>query len=272
MTAVSARWIAAVRARESERPDRLFDDPYANELAGPEGFATMRRSEQATGAEDAYIPVRVRWFDDAILAAVAGGIGQVVALGAGLDTRPYRLGLGPHVYWYELDRAPTFAHKERVLAGVEPTCRRSIVAADLADDWPCALREAGFDPMARTLWLAEGLFIYLGEALILATLRSAARFCATGSILIADVIGTVGLHSPAMRSYRNWSASQQLPLPYASADPRPVLAAGGWPVRHLTTPGAADANFGRLRPLPGWVAGGTHLLVAQRAATRRRSG
>ncbi|MEJ7872748.1 MAG: class I SAM-dependent methyltransferase, partial [Rubrobacteraceae bacterium] len=45
--APTSRWMAAARARESERPDRLFDDPLAEALAGPEGFAWLERMEAA---------------------------------------------------------------------------------------------------------------------------------------------------------------------------------------------------------------------------------
>jgi methyltransferase (TIGR00027 family) len=90
---VTASWIAAVRARETERPDRLFADPYAKDLAGDRGFAMMSASERVGGGENSFIPVRVRWFDDLVVAVVAAGVRQVVSLGAGLDTRAYRLDL-----------------------------------------------------------------------------------------------------------------------------------------------------------------------------------
>ena len=35
------------------------------------------------------------------------------------------------------------------------------MAIDLRQDWPAALRAAGFNPAARTAWLAEGLLMYL---------------------------------------------------------------------------------------------------------------
>lgn len=154
----SAYWIAAVRARESARPDRLFDDPYASTLAGEQGVAMMVASEKASGGENRFLPVRTRYFDDAIGAAVAGGIRQVVLLGAGLDTRPFRLTFPADLTWFEIDRAEIFATKEPVLATGVTACRRLTVSADLALDWPAALRAAGFDEARRTVWVAEGLF------------------------------------------------------------------------------------------------------------------
>ena len=65
------------------------------------------------GGENAVIPVRVRWFDDLIVSA-APTMWQVVLLGAGLDTRPYRLVLPADVDWYEVDRQEIFTAKQAV--------------------------------------------------------------------------------------------------------------------------------------------------------------
>jgi methyltransferase (TIGR00027 family) len=120
VAAVSAYWIAAVRARETRRTDQLFSDPFAEKLAGERGFATMMASERQTGGENVTIPVRVRWFDDVTNDAVTAGIRQVVVAGAGLDTRPYRLDVPPDVDRYELDRPEVLADKESVLDGTIP--------------------------------------------------------------------------------------------------------------------------------------------------------
>jgi methyltransferase (TIGR00027 family) len=156
VTAASAHWIAAIRARESERPDRLFDDPYARDLAGELGFAAMTASERLSGGENRFVPVWVRWFDDAILAALAGGVRQVVLLGAGLDTRPYRLALPAPTVWFEVDVAEPLAHKDRGLHGQRPRSTRRPVVADLAGEWRPPLEAAGFDPAESTLWARPG--------------------------------------------------------------------------------------------------------------------
>ncbi|WP_326569557.1 SAM-dependent methyltransferase [Amycolatopsis rhabdoformis] len=264
MTVGSAFWIAAARARESEREDRLFHDPFAKELAGERGFTTMAASERATGGENAYLPVRVRWFDDVTLAAVADGTRQVVLLGAGLDTRPYRLDLPADVHWYEVDRAEVFTTKEPVLARATPRCHRRPVAADLGTDWTTPLLDAGFRPGERTLWIAEGLFFYLTEKQIRTLYETAAELSAPGSLFAADVTGTTGLDSPAMQPYRQWCAAHDVPPPFGCDDPPALAEAGGWTVEHLTAPGAADANHGRLRPQPGGlVPGRIHFVTAK---------
>jgi methyltransferase (TIGR00027 family) len=266
MTVGSAFWIAAVRARETERNDRLFNDPYARDLAGQRGFATMAASERASGGENAFIPVRVRWFDDLTLTTVASGVRQVVLLGAGLDTRSHRLDLPAEVDWYEVDREEILTCKDRVLAAATPRCRRHPVVGEITADWATPLLDAGFDRHARTLWLAEGLVFYLTEETIVATLRTASRFCAPGSLFAADVIGTTGLDSPAMQPYRNWCAANDVPPPFGADDPTALLTAGGWEFAHVTAPGAADANYGRLPAQPGGlIPGRTHLVTGRLA-------
>src|SRR6266699_6751320 len=90
----TAYWIAAARARETARPDRLFEDPYAAALAGDRGRRMLERAEAPTGRPNPFLPIRTRHFDD-VLVAEAGRDrpGQVVLLGAGLDTRGFRLPL-----------------------------------------------------------------------------------------------------------------------------------------------------------------------------------
>ncbi|GLK99351.1 class I SAM-dependent methyltransferase [Dactylosporangium matsuzakiense] len=268
MTSASAFWIAAVRARETGRGAPLFIDPFAHDLAGDYGYATMAASERVAGGENAFIPVRVRWFDDLTMTSAAAGVRQIVLLGAGLDTRAYRLDLPADADWYEVDRREIFQHKEPVLAEHSPRCQRHIVIADLGGDWAEPLLHAGLDPAARTLWLAEGLFFYLTEPMIVDLLHTAAALCGPASIVAADIIGTAGLDAAAMRGYRDWCDRNGVPPPFGADDPAALLHAGGWRAEHITTPGAADANYGRLPIQPGGrQPGRTHLVTASLATS-----
>jgi methyltransferase (TIGR00027 family) len=263
----TANWIAAVRARETSRTDRLFADPYAAELAGDAGFRAMQASERATGGENTFIPIRVRWFDDAVRAGVADGVAQVVLLGAGLDTRPYRLDLPETLNWFELDRANVFTQKLRVLADTRPNCHISRVEVELSEDWTTPLLQAGFTPDRSTLWLAEGLFFYLTEESIHQVLGSAAANCPGGSRFLADVMGTAGLTSEVMRPYRDWCARTGTPPPFGHDNPAELFAAGGWTAERLVTPGGPDANYGRVPRQPaGPRPGLPHLVAGMRAA------
>jgi methyltransferase (TIGR00027 family) len=163
---ITALGVAVVRAHESARPDRLFDDPYAAAFvtAAPDVFPQRTASRGSVGAMFATHTVfRTRYYDDYLLAACAGGVRQVVLLAAGLDTRAFRLPWPDQVHLFEVDLPGVLAFKHGVLdrMDAQPRCARTPVAADLRADWPTTLTAAGFDPALPTAWLVEGLLIYL---------------------------------------------------------------------------------------------------------------
>jgi methyltransferase (TIGR00027 family) len=161
--------VARIRAGESARPDRLFDDPYAAAFvaAMPQAYAdevARRRAPGSLGAVLAlHVVVRTRFYDDYLIAAAAAGCRQVVLVAAGLDTRAFRLDWPDGVRLFELDLPSVQAFKEPVLAqaGATPRCTRVVVEADLVTDWTARLTAAGFDRDQATAWLVEGLLVYL---------------------------------------------------------------------------------------------------------------
>ncbi|MFC1403906.1 MULTISPECIES: SAM-dependent methyltransferase [Streptacidiphilus] len=184
--------VARVRAAESRREDRLFADPYAKAFvraatgARSQAEHAAPRERSAGGAAlAARIVLRTRFFDDYLLRATAAGCRQVVLLAAGLDTRAFRLTWPEGTRVFELDLPPVVAFKERVLReeGAVPTCERSVLTADLREDWGAALREAGFDPAARTAWLVEGLLVYLETDQATSLLSTLTGLSAAGSLL-----------------------------------------------------------------------------------------
>jgi len=157
----TALWVAVYRARETERPDALFRDPWARRLAGARGeeiAASMPFSDKATWAWVA----RTVLFDQFIEEQVRGGADLVVNLAAGLDARPYRMALPPSLKWIEVDLPGILAYKEEILAGERPVCTLERVRLDLHD---VSGRRDLFDRLGRTarhaLIVTEGLLIYL---------------------------------------------------------------------------------------------------------------
>ena len=170
----TATAVAASRAVASQGPDALLDDPFAEPLVRAVGldiFVKMVDGEafdeddplmnRKTVSEQ--IAVRTRFFDDFFTAASDAGIRQAVILAAGLDTRGYRLPWPTGTVVFEVDQPQVVAFKTATLddLGAAPKATRKTVAIDLRDDWPSALREAGFDRAKPTAWIAEGLLPYL---------------------------------------------------------------------------------------------------------------
>jgi methyltransferase (TIGR00027 family) len=155
----TALWVAVFRARESERKDALFYDPYARQLAGERGEEIAKQ----VGMAGWPIVVRTQVLDELILKAVEeDGYDTVLNLAAGLDTRPYRLALPATLRWVEADLPDMVEYKRQALKDAKCFCRLERYAVDLSDP---AARRALFAQVGaaadKVLVITEGLLIYL---------------------------------------------------------------------------------------------------------------
>jgi len=187
---VTATMVAVARARATRANPPLISDPFAEPLVRAVGIDFLTQlaagevnpddlndthnattgSAKSTGLADTIdqvlidaATVRTKFYDEFFLEATNAGIEQVVILASGLDSRAYRLPWPSGTVVYEVDQPQVIAFKTRTLAklGAAPTVERRVVAVDLRDDWPNALRTSGFDPVQPTAWSAEGLLGYL---------------------------------------------------------------------------------------------------------------
>lgn len=242
----TALMVAAARAIETHRPDALARDGYA------EHFVRAARASAGWPVRPEHVPdgdanplwgrlgryfgLRTRVLDDFLLATVTAGARQVVLLGAGLDSRAFRLGWPAECVVFEIDTAQVLAFKHRVLDGLgaEPAVVRRPIAIDLRDDWAGALLAAGFDPARPCAWLAEGLLLYLPSAAEQRLIATVDRLSAPGSALAYEV--KLGRESLAVRGNPVYvAAKQQIGvdlLALFDAEPRPDSAADlvgrGW--------------------------------------------
>ena len=193
VTSVSSTAImmAAVRACETLREDRLFVDPFAAKLAGDEAVglaAPVVKGDEEQGRP--YGQVRTRFLDD-FLSAHAEDYSQVVLLGAGLDARAYRLELPKDLKFFEIDQPNIIDYKNEVLASDMPTCDRRVIAANLGEEaWVDLLLEAGFVPEEPSLWILEGFIYYLHEEQAVSLMEKINGLSAAGSRLGCDLINT----------------------------------------------------------------------------------
>ena len=145
----TAFWVASYRAAESARPDALFRDPLAARLAAARGRDMADRIDGSRQVEWVVV-MRTCIIDDFIREAIAAGCDTVLNLGAGLDTRPYRLELPPTLRWIEVDFAPTIDFKNAELRDEKPRCRLERRAVDLGD--PTARSSPTSTPAPRRCW------------------------------------------------------------------------------------------------------------------------
>ncbi|OBH15088.1 SAM-dependent methyltransferase [Mycobacterium sp. E3247] len=159
----TARWVAAVRAEETRRPDALFADPFSELLAGDRGaeiangFPYLARVLTASG-----IIARTAIIDKMITDVVGRDCDRVVNLGCGMDTRPFRLQLPQDLEWVEVDLPDIIDEKTRQLETVHPNCELSRVSADLSDPQVRThLLEETLQGSHKALVMTEGVLAYL---------------------------------------------------------------------------------------------------------------
>jgi methyltransferase (TIGR00027 family) len=240
----TARWTAAVRARESTRADRLFDDPWAASLAGKEGEEWIEKR-----SDDSVLPIvlRTRFFDEFLQRITfQSGIRQVVLMAAGLDTRAFRLTWPEGTRVFELDQPAVLQYKEQVLraAGAQPACGRQTIEVDLNDPWQGPLVEAGFDPQRPSGWLLEGFLFYLSTEHLARLLDQVDGLAALGSWLGFDVVNSAVLTSPLTRPWVEMQAASGAAWIGTMDDPQGFLASRGWQGT-LSQAGQPDAHHGR---------------------------
>jgi methyltransferase (TIGR00027 family) len=158
----TAIWVAHYRALESERPDALFQDPFAKVLAGSRGSEIAKDMGTMSRFTSWTLAIRTHIIDRMIHQLLDEGVDTVLNLGCGLDARPYRMDLPSSLHWIEVDYPQIIQHKEKALADEKPRCQLERITLDLADR---QRRQALFAKVAsqskKTLVLTEGVIPYL---------------------------------------------------------------------------------------------------------------
>jgi len=217
---------AAYRAAETDRPGALFRDPLAARLAGDRGRKIVASLPKQAFVGGWTVAIRTRIIDDLIQAAIAEGVDAVLNLGAGLDTRPYRMELPRTLRWIEADYPHVIALKEARLAGETPRCRLERVGLDLGD---AGARRSFLDEAAaqssKILVLTEAVTPYLSEDAV-SSLGADLRSHASIRYWVADYF------SPASYEYRRRSgmsrAMKNAPFLFEPKDYFAFFARIGW--------------------------------------------
>lgn len=278
--------VALIRARETARSDRLYEDPYAQAFADAAEREFLNPSAPL-GAADTWATVQklvevfyegrtvgVRMSDDSFRDAVAAGCRQIVMLGAGLDTHAFRLGLPRSVHLFEIDLPELFVFKERVLEeqGALASCERSIVPADLRGDWSAPLVEAGFADTVPTRWVDAGVLAYLPRDQARQVAATIGALSALGSQFgfghipldaMADRIRPVPGADRVMPGMTDGSVQRERGL---GPDAPQWLERQGWRTHFRDLAEIAD-SYGRALPNPS---GGGSVIAVRERQTRGR--
>ena len=240
----TARWMAVYRARESERPDAAFRDPFARALAGERGERIANALK--FGEENAWSFIaRTYLFDRFITRLVRHGADMVVNLAAGLDTRPYRMVLPASLRWVEVDLPDILDHKEEILADAKPVCELERVRLDLSNEDG---RRGLFADLGRrakhAVVISEGLVIYLMPEAV-ATLASDLAGPPSFQHWALDLTSP-GLLEMMKRSVGSAMNEAGAPFLFAPPEGPPFFAAYGWRPIEVRSLLKAAAKMGRL--------------------------
>ena len=185
----TAAGVATLRVMERYIPPerRLFDDPLAKPLFGPflgpllsllawqipRELLLRTRYFKAPGVAGGLL-CRFAYLDDVLRGALGSGVQSVVILGAGLDSRAYRIAGAESVCFFEVDH-PSVQDKKRArlahhLGALPPHVRFVPIDFD-TQDLSTELAAAGYEGTTRTLFIWEGVTQYISREALEGTLR-----------------------------------------------------------------------------------------------------
>jgi methyltransferase (TIGR00027 family) len=253
----TALMVAMWRAAENAHPSPLYRDPLAFKLAGDRGREIIKGFPKGRASISQWMmAIRTRIIDDLIHEAVADGTDLVLNLGAGLDTRPYRMELPSALHWVEVDRANITELKESRLFGEQPVCKLERVSCDLADiSSRRALLASMSEKSRNALVLTEGVIPYLSEDEV-GALASDLNKYSCFRYWIADYF------SPFITKYRESQSKrmrmENAPFKFAPKDYFGFFLNHGWQAKEVQYIADAAQKLGR--PAPKWV----HVMFAVR--------
>ncbi|KAG6609995.1 putative O-methyltransferase [Phytophthora cinnamomi] len=233
---------AYMRAIESTREDRVYNDPFAESLT-QQSRTELEKFLQGSSEQGVrwgnLVAIRSRYVDEA-LAHRSPDTSQIVILGAGLDTRAYRLEALRECHVIEIDQSSqAFDRKAEVLQEA-PLVSQSIdrLVANLADDdWDHKLRAHGFDSSSPTFWVMEGLFPHMERQSIITTLDTIDAVSAPGSEFWVDMAGHATF---------NVEGFGDITMKYSEVDPLSGLLRGiPWCLKMQVFLGEEGVHFGR---------------------------
>lgn len=194
--------IAGMRMNETHLPEdeRVFTDPYA-EFFFPEEVrkrvqdvhwvkTEQEKYEAIMPGVNGALAARVRYMDECLIEAIQSGFKQLVVIGAGYDTRAYRIaGVKENIRVFEVDHPLTQEVKIRTISEIFEAPPEHVVYLPVIfgkESVEDKLYPSGYDSRLKTLFIAEGLLMYLPPAAadnLLAFICNASK---PGSSFVAD--------------------------------------------------------------------------------------
>ena len=198
--------IAGLRASETQLPEdeQVFSDPYAEYFLPAETREGLRDLDSVRGSISMYeqmmpgvngaIAARIRFIDETLLDCCSKGFEQMVLIGAGYDTRAYRFAeVKKHLSVFEVDHPVTQqvkTDKIKEIFGRLPEYVTYVPVVFGADRMDQKLLENGYNPRLKTLFIIEGLLMYIPPPAVDGLLSFIVNVSGPGSAIVADYFST----------------------------------------------------------------------------------
>lgn len=246
----TAIWVAAYRAEESLRKDALFHDTFAQLLVGTEGelIATRTQGSRYTAWS---VVIRTFIIDRFIMNLLSHGIDTVLNLGAGLDTRPYRLNLSSNLRWIEVDFPKIIDHKNEKLKDQTPKCTLERVQLDLSNS---ELRDNFLNKISseskNVLVITEGVIPYLSNE-DARSLADALKKYENFKYWITEYYSPEILKF--LRTPKRLTQMKNAPFLFYPENWFAFFKESGWIEIETQYFGVESEKLGRTPPTPGWL-------------------
>jgi len=199
---ITAEGVAATRAIFNLHPDEKVrnDDHMAMAMVHPDywhysilsddfdAYQTIVKTFRITTSH--YVNARTKHIDAILTKAAADGIAQVVNLGAGYDSRAYRFRKAiPQVKFFEIELPEMVLEKKRRLKNVLGKVPDYVTFVPIdfkTQTIPDELKKAGYDPDMKTLFIWEGVTMYIPAEAVDSTLKFVSSQSASGSSVVFD--------------------------------------------------------------------------------------
>lgn len=248
---------------------RLFHDPVAEKML-PEGFEdTLTRDGVSSwwciGKKTAHeivkqcIRIRHRFFNDKIAEYLCkykkeGRTPQFVNMGCGLDGRAFYNIFPKETVIYEVDRKEVLEYKQQCVEGLVPKVKRVVVPCDIVeDDWQTKLVEKGFQVNQPTVWLAEGVLLYMPKEKVKTMLSTMAELSESGSFVAVDAVSSLVLQLSSVERAREHLEEQGSSLQFGVDFPERFLKSCGWNSPEVFQMGDMPYGDWPILNFPRWI-------------------
>ncbi|NOT78060.1 MAG: class I SAM-dependent methyltransferase [Bacteriovoracaceae bacterium] len=249
----TALWVAAYRALESKKTNALFKDEFAQILIGQlgKGLASYTQGSRYTAWS---VVIRTLIIDELIskiLENPFSEIDTILNLGAGLDTRPYRMSLPQKINWIEADFPQIIDLKNEKLDRFTPNCQLKRIAIDLTDiDKRKKFLTEISDKSKNILVLTEGVIPYL-------TNKQAESLACDLYALQNFKLWITEYYSPEilkfLRTPKRLKQMENSPFLFYPDHWFNFFKERGWKEEVTKYFGIETLKYGRTPPTPGWI-------------------